>query len=123
MQVTNSFVLEKRTSETIWYDIDCTNILDTLEVIESITSVTADQPGLVLLAPAVNVEPFIFPDKMVAEIGKAISVQISEGTIEPPQVNQLYTIRALFVTSESNTREATVLLNVTNLPVQTGRIC
>lgn len=123
MQVTNSFVLEKRTSEAIWYDIDCTNILDVTEIIESITGVTADQPGLVIAAPAINPEPIVFPDKIVAEAGKVISMQISEGTIEPPQVNQLYTIRALFQTSESNTREATVLLNVTNLPVQTGRIC
>jgi hypothetical protein len=119
----NSYILEKRTSESIYYDIDCTYILDTLEIISSVTSVTADQPGLVLLGPAINPEPIVFPDKQVAAIGKAISVQISEGIIPDPQINQLYTIRALFVTTEGNTREATVLLNVTNIPAQTGRIC
>lgn len=119
----NSYILEKRTSESIYYDIDCTYILDTLEIIETVVSVTADQAGLVLLAPAINPEPIVFPDKQVAAAGKVISVQISEGIIPTPQINQLYTIRALFETSEGNTREATVLLNVTNIPAQTGRIC
>jgi len=119
----NSYILEKRTSESIYYDIDCTYILDTLETITSITSVTADQAGLVILAPAINPEPIIFSDGQVAEAEKVISVQISEGIIPDPQINQLYTIRALFETSDGNTKEATVLLNVTNIPTQTGRIC
>lgn len=123
MQMTNTYVLEKRTTESIWYDIDCTNLLETAEIIDSITSVTSDQTGLTFLGPATNPVPITFPDGVVAPARKVISVQISGGTIEPPQINQLYTIRALFHTNEGNTREATVLLNVTNLPVQTGRIC
>lgn len=123
MQMTNTYVLEKRTAEIIWYDIDCTNLLDPIETITSITSVTSDQTGLTFLGPAINPDPITFPDGVTAPAGKVISVQISGGTIEPPQINQLYTIRALFVTNEGNTREATVLLNVTNLPIQTGRIC
>jgi hypothetical protein len=123
MQMTNTYILEKRTAENIYYDIDCTNLLDPLEIITSVTSVLSDQTGLTILAPAINPSPITFPDGVTAPAGKVISVKISGGTIEPPQVNQLYTIRALFVTSEGNTREATVLLNVTNLPVQTGRIC
>jgi hypothetical protein len=118
----NSYVLEKRTSESITYDIDCTNILDPLEIITSITSVLSDQDGLLFSTAAINLTPVIFPDNYVAEAGKVISVQISGGIIPTPQVNQLYTIRALFETSETNIREATVLLNVTNIPVQTGRI-
>lgn len=119
----NSYILEKRTSEAIFYDIDCTYILDTLEIIETVISVEADQAGLVLLGPAINPEPITFPDKQVAAAGKVISVQISDGIIPAPQINQLYTIRALFETDKGNTREATVLLNVTNIPAQTGRIC
>jgi hypothetical protein len=118
----NSYVLEKRTSEIIFYDIDCTNILDTIETIISITSFSADQTGLTFAGQAINSVPVDFPDGYSAAIGKVISVRISGGVIPTPQVNQLYTIRALFVTSESNTREATVLLNVTNIPVQTGRV-
>ena len=93
-----------------------------METITTIVSVTADQLGLVFAAPAVNPDPITFPDKQVAAAGKVISVQISEGIIPTPQVNQLYTIRAIFVTSANNIREATVLLNVTNIPVQTGRV-
>jgi len=119
----NSYVLEKRTSESIFYDLDCTQILDTAELILTIVSITSDQVGLVFAGQAVNSEPVVFSDGTVAAAGKVISVQISEGIIPAPQVNQLYTIRALFTTNDINTREATVLLNVTNIPVQTGRVC
>ena len=118
----NSYVLEKRTSEAIFYDIDCTNILDAAEIMTSVTSVLSDQLGLIFLGSAINIAPVTFSDGVIAAIGKVISVQISGGVIPTPQVNQLYTVRALFVTSESNIREATVLLNVTNIPVQTGRV-
>lgn len=119
----NYYVLEKRTSESIFYDIDCTLLLDPLEVIDTIISIAADQAGLVFAGEAVNPDPITLPDGSIVGAQKAISVQISEGVIPSPQINQLYTIRALFNTSENNTREATVLLNVTNIPVQTGRVC
>ncbi|CAB5151434.1 hypothetical protein UFOVP148_42 [uncultured Caudovirales phage] len=119
----NNFVLEKRTSESIWYDIDCTNILDAVETIDTIGTIESDQVGLTFSGAAINPDPVVFPDKYVGAPGKVISVQIGGGIIPTPQINQLYTIRAIFNTSENNTREATVLLNVTNLPVQTGRIC
>lgn len=118
----NNYILEKRTSEVIWYDIDCTNILDTTEVITSIVSITSDQDGLVFLSPAVNVVPVPFPDGVTAAIGKVISVQISEGIVPTGATNQFYTIRPIFETNEGNTRESTVILNVTNIPFQTGRV-
>ena len=120
--MSNTYILQKRTSETIWYDIDCSNLLDKTETITSITSVTSDQSGLSFFNPAVNSAPVVFPDGITAAIGKVISVRIAGGTIPTPQINQLYTIKPIFVTNESNTREATVLLNVTNIPVQTGRV-
>lgn len=118
----NSYVLEKRTSESILYNIDCTNILGINELIIDIISIESDQEGLVFQNFGINPDPIIFPDNYVADAAKVISVQISEGIIPIPQINQLYTIRALFDTSENNIREATVLLNVTNIPVQIGRI-
>ena len=121
--MTNYYVLEKRTSEAIFYDIDCTNILDTVETIQTITSIESDQDGLTFSGQAINANSVVFPDNSVAAAGKVISVQIAGGIIPDPQVNQLYTIRAIFNTTENNTREATVLLNVTNIPVQTGRVC
>jgi len=119
----NYYVLEKRTSESIIYDIDCTLLLDPLETIQTINSIGADQAGLVFAGQAINPSEVTLPDGSIVLAGKMISVQISEGIIPAPQLNQLYTIRALFNTSENNTREATVLLNVTNIPVQTGRVC
>jgi len=118
----NNYILEKRTTEIIAYNIDCTNILDTLEVITSITSITSDQTGLVFQSPAINSTPVVFPDGVIADIGKVISVHISAGTIPTGAINQIYTIRPIFVTSEGNTRESTVLLNVTNIPFQQGRV-
>ncbi len=117
----NVYILEKRTSESIWYDIDCSNILDLGETITTISSIAADQAGLTFSSGGINTTPITFPDGIVAAVGKVIAVQILGGVIPTPQTNQLDTIRAIFVTNEGNTREATVLLNVTNLPVQTGR--
>ena len=118
----NSYILEKRTTENIYYDIDCTNLLDTNETITSITSITSDQTGLTFAQYAINGESVIFSDGRQAEVGKVISVFISNGTIPTGAVNQIYTIRPKFVTSEGNTRESTVLLNVTNIPSQIGRV-
>ena len=118
----NTYILEKRTSESIWYDLDCTNLLNPDEAIQSITSVNSDQAGLTFAAPAINTLPVTFSDGTIGEIGKVISVQISGGIIPTPQINQLYTIRAIFFTDATNTREATVLLNVVNVPIQTGRV-
>lgn len=119
----NYYVLEKRTSESIFYDIDCTLLLDPLETILTITSIQADQVGLTFAGQAINPAAETLPDGTIVAPRKMISVQIGGGIIPTPQINQLYTIRALFNTSENNTREATVLLNVTNIPVQTGRVC
>jgi len=118
----NNYILEKRTTEVIWYDIDCTHILDPNEIITSITSITSDQTGLTFAGQAINSVPVTFPDGVIAEIGKVISVQISGGTVPSGATNQFYTIRPLFVTNEGNTREGTVILNVTNIPFQTGRV-
>lgn len=120
--MSNVYILEKRTTEVIWYDIDCSNILDTSEIITSITSIEADQAGLIFTAPAINSETVTFSDGTIAVAGKVIAVQISRGDVISGTTNQLYTIRPLFVTNEGNTREATVLLNVTNIPYQAGRI-
>lgn len=120
--MSNTYILGKRTTETIWYNIDCTNMLDPAEIILSINGITADQSGLVFLYPAINPVPIIFPDGIMAQAGKVISVQISQGTIPTGLLNQTYTIRPIFTTSENNIRESTVLLNVTNIPFQSGRI-
>ena len=120
--MTNTYILQKRTSENIWFDIDCTNLLDANEIILSVTSITSDQTGLVFTAPAINSTPVSFSDGTTAAIGKVISVYISSGIVPTGATNQIYTIRPVFTTSEDNIREATVLLNVTDIPTQIGRV-
>jgi hypothetical protein len=118
----NNYILEKRTTESIWYDIDCTNVLNTNEIITSITSITADQTGLTFSGSAINTAPVTFPDGVTALAGKVISVYISAGIVPTGATNQIYTIRPIFSTNQTNIRESTVLLNVTNIPFQTGRV-
>lgn len=120
--MTNTYILQKRTTEDIWYNIDCTNLLEPYETITSITGITADQTGLTFSGAAVNDAPVTFPDGYTAAIGKVISVYISAGVVLAGDTYQIYTIRPVFVTNAGNTRESTVLLNVTDVPVQTGRI-
>lgn len=119
--INNTFILEKRVPESVIFNIDCSNLLDDLETISTITEISADQEGLTFAGAAVNTVPVVFKDGITAAVGKVISVQISNGVIPAPQLNQIYTIRPVFVTSRGNTREATVLLNVTNVPDQAGR--
>jgi hypothetical protein len=97
-------------------------MLNPNEQITSITSILSDQAGLIMNGFSINTLPVIYPDKTVAPIGKVISVRIADGIIPAPQLNQLYTIRAVFTTNDNNIREATVFLNVTNIPRQSGRI-
>lgn len=120
--MTNTYILQKRTTEDIWYNIDCTNLLEPYETIDTITGITADQTGLTFSGATVNTEAITFPDGYTALPGKVIAVYISDGIVLTGETNQIYTIRPVFTTNAGNTREATVLLNVTNIPVQAGRI-
>lgn len=114
-------ILEKRTSETVWYDFDCTDLLNASETITGTPAVTADQSGLTFGTAVVNSQAITYPDGRVAAIGKVARVQIGGGTIPAGskladgRAGQQYTIRAKFSTTDgSNQREATVLLNVTD---------
>jgi hypothetical protein len=108
-------ILEKRTSEDVWYDIDCTDALNEDETIVSVASVEADEEGLTFGAPAVNAEDIEYSDGRVGAEGKVIQVKIAGGIIPAGKRAKQYTIRAVFSTSAGdNTREATVLLNVTD---------
>lgn len=115
-------VLEKRTSEAITFDVDCTSALATAETISSAGTATADQGTLTLGSVAINGISVTYPDGTVAAIGKVLQVRISAGTI--PAVSYLpdgragirCTIRLPYTTSTGNNREATVLLDLTNTP-------
>ena len=109
--------LKKRTSEDIWFDMDCTNLLNTSETITSVVSVAADQTGLTFGSPVINGQAITYPDGRAAAIGKVIRVKIAGGSISAGAKENRYTVRAVFNTNDgSNKREATVVMVVTNEP-------
>jgi hypothetical protein len=107
-------ILEKRTSESIKYDINCALLLDSSETITGLPVMSSDAAGLSFGTPNINPIAITYDDGSVAGIGKVIQVMISAGTIPTGQTQQIYTVRAVFSTSSGNTREATVLLMVSN---------
>ena len=109
-------ILEKRTSESVLYDINCSFMLDPLETISSVTSISADQVGLTIGTGAINATQITYSDGAIAAIGTVIQVRISGGSITAGATKTVYTIRAVFVTSTGNIREASVQLKVTDTP-------
>lgn len=112
--MTTSAILEKRTSESIKYDINCSLLLDADETISGSATFTASATGLVFGSSNVNSQPLTYDDGTTVAVGKVLQVRISAGTIPAGQTSQTYTIHAVFSTSSGNTREATVLLMVTD---------
>jgi hypothetical protein len=111
-------ILEKRTFDARRYDIVCTGLLAAGETIASIVSIGADQGGLTFAGAVVNSQQLAYDNDVTVDVGKAIQVEISGGTIPPDAdsrilgvPNLLCTVRARFTTSLSpNQIEATVLL-------------
>lgn len=107
-------ILEKRTSESIGYDINCSQLLNSAETISGSISISSDTTGLTFGLPVANSQVIAYDDGSTAAIGKVVQVRISAGTIPTGKTERIYTLRVLFSTSDGNTREATVLLKVTN---------
>lgn len=106
-------ILEKRTAEDIWYDIDCTPDLNASETITQVISVQADEAGLTFGTPQVNTAIINYKDGSTADVGKVIMVKIAGGAIQAGATSMLYTIRAWYRTNQGNNkREATVQLLV-----------
>lgn len=110
--MTTQQVREKRTYDRRVYTIDCTNLLDATETITSVTSVTADQGGLVFQPAVVNTTAVTFPDGSVAAIGKAMQVRIDDGAIPAGQLRLNCTVRFRMATNLDPRLEATVLLRL-----------
>lgn len=119
----NTFILEKRVSESILFDFDCTPNLATAEIISSVGAATSDQGGLVFGTAVVNTVPAVYPDGTTAVPGKVAQVRISAGLIPSGSVlpdgrkGIRCTVRLPYTTTPNgNTREATVLLDLTDTP-------
>lgn len=115
--------LEKRTSEQVRYDIDCTLLLAPGEVVVGTPSVTADANAGTALAfgtPAANTAPAVYTDQFgstrTAPIGQVIQVEIDGGSIPARRRTLDYIIRAKFATNINPLVEATVRLRLNDTP-------
>lgn len=86
-------ILNKQPSESVLYDIDFAPLLKSGDDINTVTSVTTAQGGLVIGSPAKS--------------GQKVQVRISSGTD-----GTLYKLTAIIVSVAGNTRETDVLLRV-----------
>lgn len=117
--------LEKRSSEGVLFDIDCSLLLASGETITSVTSITAEPvttPAITFGSPVINAAPVTYTDAFgstrIAAIGKVAQVQISGGKIAAGAQVQDYIIRAKLATSLNNPGpvEATVRLRLNDTP-------
>lgn len=116
--------LDKRSSESVRFDIDCSLMLAAGEAITGVTSINATpvtSPALSFGSPAVNGQAVTYTDpdtgiSRIAPIGTVIQVQISGGAIASGLQVQDYVIRALFATNINPAVEATVRLKLNDTP-------
>ena len=86
-------ILNKQPSESVLYDIDFAPVLRSDDNIDSVTSVTTAQSGLVIGSPSFS--------------GQKVQVQISSGTD-----GILYKLTAIIVSVAGHIKEIDVLLRV-----------
>lgn len=116
--------LEKRSSETVRFDIDCSRLLSPGETITSVTSSIASPvttPAITFGTPVINPSPSSYTDQYgsarTAPAGTVVQVQISGGAIASGRQVQDYVLRFLLVTSVNPAIEATVRLKLNDTPL------
>ena len=115
--------LEKRSSESVKFDIDCSALLGATEAITTITSIAADTNSggaLVFGTGVVNTVPITYYDSQgnarIAPTGSVVQVQISAGTL-PTGIGSLdYVIRCKVTTNLNPAIEAVVVLRLNDTP-------
>ncbi len=116
--------LEKRSSESVLYDIDCSLLLAPGETISTVTTVAAEPattPPLAFGAAAINGAPITYTDPItgntrVAPTATVVQVQISGGSIASGKKVQGYVVRCKVATSLNPAVEATVRLQLNDTP-------
>ncbi|WP_431276262.1 hypothetical protein ACQ858_08415 [Variovorax ureilyticus] len=115
-------ICEKRTSEDLFYTIDCTPLLDPNEtILQVIGNITADQGNLTFGTPSINVAQIVTKDRRIIAARKAIQVEISGGALAGRSVLHCYVRPVISTTLDGVTvynpkREPTVLLRLINNP-------
>lgn len=115
--------LEKRSSDSRRFDIDCSLLLAVGETITSVGTPSASPvttPPIAFGAPTVNLSPTTYTDQFggtrTAPTGQVVQVQISGGTIPANFTAQDYVLRFVLVTSVNPAVEATVKLRLNDTP-------
>lgn len=116
--------LEKRSSEQVRYDIDCSLLLASGETISSVSALSAEPVTAAPIAfgtPVVNSASVTYVDastgnSRIAPIGTVVQVQISGGSIAAGQQWRDYVLRCKLITSVNPLVEATVRLRVNDTP-------
>lgn len=116
-------ILEKRSSDSRRFDIDCSLLLAVGETITSAAAPTAapvTSPAITFGTPAVNLSPVTYTDPFgstrTAPTGQVVQVQISGGAIPSGYLVQDYVIRVVLATNLNPAVEATVKLRLNDTP-------
>ena len=118
-------ILEKRTSESKTFEIDCSGLLGPGEVVQSVTNITAEpatSPALTFGTPQISGGETIYQDQRTGveytvPAGQVVRVRISGGKIPTGRTAQKYTIRLLFASNVDPAIEAAVVLQLNDTPV------
>ena len=110
--------LEKRSAESVTYDLDFSQLLAAGETIASVTALIAEPvtpTPLTFGAGVVNTLAVTYADH-VAAIGTVVQVRISGGMVKPTLQVQDYIVRCRVVTSVNPVVEGTVRLQLNDTP-------
>ena len=110
--------LEKRSAESVAYDLDFSQLLAAGETIASVTALIAEPvtpTPLTFGAGVVNTSAVTYADH-VAAIGTVVQVRISGGMVKPTLQVQDYIVRCRVVTSVNPVVEGTVRLQLNDMP-------
>ena len=111
-------IVDKRTSESMTVDVDCSDLLGPQELILSAgPPIDADGFGLGFGPVTVNQGQIAYPiSGRIVQAGKAIQFNLSGGEIPAGADDQVCTIRILLRTNINPTVEATVALRLIDTP-------
>jgi hypothetical protein len=116
-------ILEKRSSDSRRFDIDCSLLLSAGETISGVAAPTASPvtiPPLTFGTPVVNSAPTTYIDQWgnsrTVISGQAVQVQISGGAIPSIARSQDYILRLILTTNQNPAIEATVKLRLIDTP-------
>lgn len=116
-------VLQKRSGDSVRFDIDCSILLGVGETITGVTSMVASPvtvPPLAFGSPNVNLTATTYTDQFgstrTAPAGQVVQVQISGGAIPPTLTAQDFILTFTLVTSANPAVVAVVKLRLNDTP-------